>query len=184
MPCAHCSHCQALSAGVTLTLPAPPAWTNEAGANAPFYRAFAAAYDHARAMGLRPRVALREANPWLTDSQCTSYLARARSLGLVQSKGRAPRKATRQRTPDRAKRGGLDWTPEQSQTVWFPGEMDTPMDLVHDNAARTGRPITAAQVRQAAPQRLTEQQAQAVLDWAVAEGWARWADDGSGVHAV
>jgi hypothetical protein len=156
--------------------------TNAAGVNLTFYRQFGAAYDHARSLRLRPRQALLSANPWMTDSQCAAYLKRSRALGFVQSAPRQP-PATPEAAPVRPRRGrvpvrALDWTPEQSGDVWFSPDVE----LRCANAQRTGQPVTVDDVRRHAPGRLSEAQARAVLDWAVASEYATRDSDGVSVH--
>jgi hypothetical protein len=160
-----------------------------------FYREFGLAYDRARQLKVRPRLALTAANEWMSDSQCAAYLKRARALGLVQSapRGQVAGRSVVQRpaapvpapeaTPGRPRRGrastrALDWTPEQSGDVWFSPDVE----LRCANAQRTGQPVTVDDVRRHAPGRLSEAQARAVLDWAVASEYATRDRDGVSVH--
>jgi hypothetical protein len=87
-----------------------------------FYMAFGRAYDRARALGPQPMRQLRDVNPWLSESQCKSYLKRARALGQVQAPGRTQAKATQ----DAGTTVTLAGTPVQ---VPLPDFVDTWRDL-------------------------------------------------------
>lgn len=194
MPCNRCPHCRALANPAALKLDGPPSSSPTAGTDLAFYRSFGLAYDRARKLKVQPRTALMAANPWLTASQCTAYLKRARALGFVRSPGRRPAPVVRLTAPvivreadavaasapratsRRSRRAGVaGWTPERSEAVW----LDNGVQLRLINAERQGRPMTTGQLCDAYPERISEAQAQAVLDWAVAEGLA--ARDGDGV---
>lgn len=95
MSCSHCDHCKAIASRQSLRLPHPPGNYGRNGPDMAFYMAFGRAYDRARALGPQPMNRLRDVNPWLTPSQCKSYLKRARALGQVQAPGRvAPASTT------------------------------------------------------------------------------------------
>lgn len=88
MTCSHCPHCRAAAASQLLQLAGPPVNYGRAGVDMAFYLAFARAYDRARAVSGQPMRLLRNANPWLTESQCKSYLKRARALQLIGTPSR------------------------------------------------------------------------------------------------
>lgn len=186
MPCSHCPHCRAHAVQSSLVLPEAPTLHTAKDARLAFYLRFGQAYDAARAQRLRPRQALMTANPWLTASQCAAYLKRARELRLVQSAPRAesrPPQLVLEATPPapgagRGRAKVAAWTPEQSAGVWCGDDLD----LTLENAKLTGRPVTVAQLQRNHPERLTDAQARAVLDWAVVAGGCTRADDGESVH--
>lgn len=170
-----------------------------ADVNASFYREFGLAYDRARQLRLRPRQALLTANPWMTASQCNTYLKRARERGLVNAPARGTARtpapvvitpttpAPTTPAPQRPRNGVsgqprrqavAGWTPEQSGDVWFHEQLETKLR----SAMQTGQPVTPEQLRSFYPGRLTDLQARAVLDYAVASGYAERAGDGIGVH--
>lgn len=196
MICPRCPHCRALSNPAALTLSGPPSSSPTAGTDLAFYREFGLAYDRARELRIQPRTALLAANPWMTASQCSAYLKRARGLGLVQAAARrqvapipvrsAPLPVEQQEDPTPAPRATgrrgrrtrvAGWTPEQSDAVFFHEDVQRRLE----NADLTGRPMTAEQVRATAPGKLTDGQAQAVLDYAVACGYVVRSEDGAGV---
>lgn len=194
MSCDYCHHCQALADPATFVLPDRPGHSTAAGANTPFYRAFGGAYDHARRNGLRPRTAIMGANPWMTEAQYSAYLKRARAMALVSSGPRAsgvstaerrtappavrveaaPRHGRSARTRGRRTAGP---TPEQCEEIWLHRDVIRRMR----NCELKGTPLTVELLCQAAPGKLTEAQAQAVLEFAVATGMAAWVPDGTGV---
>lgn len=188
MPCNRCPHCRALANPAALKLDGPPSSSPTAGTDLAFYRSFGLAYDRARELRVQPRTALMAANPWLTASQCTAYLKRARALGFVQSPGRRPatpapvvvREADAvavsapRATSRRSRRTAMTWTPEQSVEVW----LDQAVSLRFLNAGLRGIPVTVETVRAYYPGKISEAQAQAFLDWTVGMGLAERMDDG------
>ena len=207
MPCTRCPHCRALSNPAALTLSGPPQHTSTAGANLEFYREFGLAYGRARQLRLRPRQSLMAANPWMTASQCSTYLKRARELGMIQvpTRGRADRQmtppvttpaptaevTTPTPTPQRpvAGRGkgrarrALDWTPEQSGDVFFHEDVELRME----NQRLRGQLFGPDELQRAYAEsggKLTDAQARAVLDWAVASGYAAREPDGVSVRVI
>jgi hypothetical protein len=94
MPCSECPHCRVNASRRSLRLNGPPGNHGAAGVDMAFYMAFGRAYDRARTLDPQPMKLLRDVNPWLTASQCRSYLKRARALGQVQTPGRLRRTAS------------------------------------------------------------------------------------------
>lgn len=202
MPCTRCPHCRALANPAALRLDGPPSSSPTAGTDLAFYRSFGLAYDRARELKVQPRTALMAANPWMTASQCTAYLKRARALGMVQTPRRQQATAAPvfqltaptvvreadavavsapRATSKRSRRAGVTgWTPEQSDAVFFNEDVQRRFT----NSDRTGRPVTAEQVRAAYPERISEAQAQATLDWALAAGYVVRADGEDGVFSA
>lgn len=177
MTCSHCPHCKAIAARSSLRLPDPPSNRGRAGMDFGFYTAFGRAYDRARALGPQPMRRLQDVNPWLTASQCRSYLKRARTLGVVESPSRdvptvEPPAPVRPGSRRRGRRG-------QAAQVTQVTELDPDMDLlsvVSDDAVwtnwdRKGQPVTAAQVVAAASVKLSESAAQGLIDRAIRDGF-------------
>jgi hypothetical protein len=200
MSCSQCPHCRALANPAALTLSRQPTSSPQTGSDLEFYREFGLAYDRARTLRLRPRQALTAANPWLSDSQCTAYLKRARAYGFVQSAprrdvGRTPaptpapvREAVAipeaaPAVPRRGKRGGRlqALTGEQCRAVFYSGEPN--MDLLLDNAG-VGVPVTAEKLCRAHTAKLTEREAMDVLQWAVNSGAWEWSVPGESILPV
>jgi hypothetical protein len=103
MSCSECPHCKINASRSALRLAGPPGNYGSAGIDMAFYMSFGRAYDRARALGPQPMRQLRDVNPWLTASQCKSYLKRARALGQVQASGRTRVTAVDGATPGKAK---------------------------------------------------------------------------------
>lgn len=89
MACTHCpQHCPPRDVTEALRLDGPPSSAPVEGVNLRFYREFAMAYSAARTARLRPRQALTAANPWMSATQCSAYLKRARELGFIATPAR------------------------------------------------------------------------------------------------
>ena len=94
---------------------------------------------------------------------------------MAETPAAPPRNGTSGRPRQRAAR---DWTPAQSGDVYF----HEALELVEHNCKVTGRPLTVEKVRAEHPDRLTTEQVRATFRWAVASGYATWAEDGESVH--
>jgi hypothetical protein len=192
MSCSQCPHCRALANPAALTLPRRPASSPQTGSDLEFYREFGLAYDRARTLRLRPRQALTAANPWLTDSQCTAYLKRARAYGFVQT---APRRDHGRRAPvpspavdvstvqpsrGRSRGGRLQTlTGEQCGNILYAESLE----LVLDNAS-AGVPVTADKLRRNFDGKLSDREAADVLQWAVNSGAWQWSAEGESILPV
>lgn len=172
MPCSKCPHCQLAGQRRQMLLPDPPRNRGAAGPDVAFYTAFGHAYDTARAVFPQPMRELRQVNPWLSASQCREYLRRARAMGVVQT---PVRRTGVQDAPDGAAAGQVAGGSGALVTTADPPPDDLLQladDLAVSNWTATGRLVTLSQVRTAVPGKRTDTELRALMDRAVADGFA------------
>jgi len=166
MTCSECPHCRANATRSGLRLPGPPQNFGIAGIDMAFYLKFATAYRLARATFPQPTKAMQDANPWMTTSQCRSYLKRSRGLGLELrpplAKPEAGVKAT-------GRRRGAITAPEQEPTGPV---LSATAQVWQANGAR----VSVRMVKGGGhdTRTLTEDEARAVLGSWVDAGLADW----------
>jgi hypothetical protein len=205
MACTHCpQHCPRPDISPALILDGPPSRESTPDVNLVWYRTFAMAYEAARTARLRPRQALMAANPWMSASQCSTYLKRARGYGLVSAPARsdagrsvtsttaAPAAPTREApagkpatAPHRGRRSGRlqvqTLTGEQCAAILY-AETEG-MELLLDNAS-AGKPVTAEKLRHNYDGKLSDREATDVLRWAVSDGAWQWSVEGESILPV
>jgi len=188
MPCSECTHCRQAAAQSRFRLPGRPVNAGPRNANLPFYAAFGQAYALARQTGPQPMRLLRDANPGLTASQCSSYLKRARELDYVVGVGKpahlqAVPEPRPESAPARGRRGrGRRGAVKSSTTAATlqrldddeSGELDDAMAVWGRNRTRITPDVIVNDLK------VPEGDAIAVQRWLVSEGLAEWDDfDGS-----
>jgi hypothetical protein len=196
MACTHCpQHCPRPDISAALLLDGPPSTGSTPDMNVGWYRTFAVAYEAARAARLRPRQALMAANPWMSASQCSTYLKRARGYGLVSTPVRSDTgrgvpavvnvqpPAPVASTPRRTRRSGRlqvqTLTSEQCNSILYGDSLE----LVLLNAMK-GVPVTADKLCRNFDGKLSDREAADVLRWAVNSGAWQWSAEGESILPV